>query len=238
MARSVIRVGLVLLAVCLLAGPALAASDPRTEKAREHYLQGDAFYKLDRYANALGEYEQAYLAKPDPSFLYNIAQCHRLMGDKAEAVKFYRRYLKDAPAAPNREVAEKHIKDLEAALAAPGAAAASPAAPQPAGSGAAMPVVAGGAPIRPVATGAPMPPPGSAAPPATTLALAAPPPSNAPSGGTLAAAPQGSRQDDQQPIYAKWWFWTGVGVVVVGGLLLALSANKSDPSCPAGRTCQ
>jgi tetratricopeptide (TPR) repeat protein len=233
MARSVFRAGLLLLAVCLSSTAARAANDPRTEKAREHYLQGDAFYKLDRYANALQEYEQAYLAKPDPSFLYNIAQCHRLMGDKAEALKFYRRYLKDAPAAPNREVAEKHIKDLEAALAAgtPTPAPASPpAAPAPAG--APMP--------PPAAAGAPMPPPRPAAPPATNLALAAPPPSatDAPSGGTLAAAPQGSRRGDDQPIYAKWWFWTGVGAVVVGGLLLAISAKKSDPSCPAGWNCQ
>jgi tetratricopeptide (TPR) repeat protein len=234
MARSVIRAGVVLLAACLSAAPAGAASDPRTEKAREHYLQGDAFYKLDRYANALQEYEQAYLAKPDPSFLYNIAQCHRLMGDKAEAIKFYRRYLKDAPTASNREVAEKHIKDLAAARAAP----ATPPAAAPAG--APIPPPASAAPMPAPVVAAAMPAPRPAAPPATNLALAAPPPapSDAPSGGTLAAAPQGSRQDENQPIYTKWWFWTGVGVVVVGGLLLALSANKSDPSCPAGRMCQ
>src|SRR5262245_19851412 len=83
----------------LLVGQRAAVADPRTEKAREHYLQGDAYYKLDKYADALREYEQAYIAKPDPSFLYNIAQCHRLMGNRADAAKFYRRYLKDAPTA-------------------------------------------------------------------------------------------------------------------------------------------
>src|SRR4029077_8453500 len=111
-----IAAGVVLLAAWLTGGPALGAPDARTEKAREHYLQGDANYKLDKYANALAEYEQAYLAKPDPSFLYNIAQCHRLMGDRAEAVRFYKRYLNDAPAAANRPVAEKHVRDLESAL--------------------------------------------------------------------------------------------------------------------------
>ena len=35
----------------------------------------------------------------DPVFLYNIAQCHRLLGENAEAVRFYRRYLEAAPAA-------------------------------------------------------------------------------------------------------------------------------------------
>ena len=89
------------------------AADPRLDSARAHSQEGDAYYKLEKYANAITEYEQAYLAKPDPSFLYNIAQCHRLMGQGPEAIKFYRRFLKDAPTAPNRAVAEKHIRDLE-----------------------------------------------------------------------------------------------------------------------------
>jgi tetratricopeptide (TPR) repeat protein len=263
MARSAIGSGLVCvsvgLAASLLAAPARSASDPRTERAREHYLQADAFYKLDRYANALQEYEQAYLAKPDPSFLYNIAQCHRLMGDKAEAIKFYRRYLQDAPNAPNREVAEKHIKDLEAALAAapvapvaaPAAPVAAPAAPAPVSAAAGSPAApawtpapaASAVPSMPpaVETVSPMPAPRPVPPTAnpTALALAAPPPAGAtePSGGALAVAPPPSRQDQESPIYTKWWFWTGIGAVLAGGLIIALSA-KSDPSCPAGRTCQ
>src|SRR3954471_22411164 len=175
MARTAIGSGLVFvvagLAAFLAADPAHAASDARTEKAREHYLQADAFYKLDRYASALQEYEQAYLAKPDPSFLYNIAQCHRLMGEKAEALKFYGRYLKDAPNAANRNVAEKHIKDLEAALTAtpvtsPSSSSApvgGAAAPPPPGGRAAAPVPS------PIETVSPMPavPPTA---PALTLA--------------------------------------------------------------------
>ena len=241
MARTAIGSGLVFvvagLVASLAAGPAHAASDARTEKAREHYLQADAFYKLDRYAGALQEYEQAYLAKPDPSFLYNIAQCHRLMGDRAEAVKFYRRYLKDAPNAGNRDVAEKHIKDLEAALAAPTrpppvtppAASSAPAAPPPPGGRAAAPVPS---PIETVSPMPAAPPP----PPALTLAAPAPAAGTEASGGALAAGPVPSREEER-PIYTKWWFWTGVGAVVAGGLIIALGA-KSDPSCPAGRTCQ
>jgi len=187
--------GALMLAAFLVAVPLARAAephpaaDPRTEKAREHYLQGDAYYKLDKYASALQEYEQAYVAKSDPSFLYNIAQCHRLMGDKAEALKFYRRYLKDAPTAPNREVAEKHIKDLEAALAAPGGA----------------------------------PPPA---------------PTDAPSGGSIDTSRPPS-QDESRPIYTKWWFWTGIGVLVAGGVLTAIALSSGhDPACPTGRICQ
>ncbi len=102
-----------LVALLLMSGRPARAADPRLDAARAHSQEGDAYYKLEKYANAITEYEQAYLAKPDPSFLYNIAQCHRLMGNGAEAINFYRRFLKDAPNAPNRAVAEKHIRDLE-----------------------------------------------------------------------------------------------------------------------------
>src|SRR5436190_18302547 len=123
----------VTLAIVLIAGAGVArAGDSNAEKARAHFQQGDTYFKLDRYANALQEFEQAYLAKQDPSFLYNIAQCHRLMGNRVEAVRFYKRYLNDAPNAANRPVAEKHIRDLESALGAEeltGAHAPPPAAP-------------------------------------------------------------------------------------------------------------
>jgi hypothetical protein len=233
--------GALMLAAFLVAVPLARAAephpaaDPRTEKAREHYLQGDAYYKLDKYASALQEYEQAYVAKSDPSFLYNIAQCHRLMGDKAEALKFYRRYLKDAPTAPNREVAEKHIKDLEAALAAPGGA---PPPPTPApGSPPApiSPVVAVSPPQMP----APAPGPASTTNP-PTLALNAPPPAptDAPSGGSIDTSRPPS-QDESRPIYTKWWFWTGIGVLVAGGVLTAIALSSGhDPACPTGRICQ
>jgi tetratricopeptide (TPR) repeat protein len=216
----------------LASGGVAVASDPRTEKAREHYLQGDAYYKLDKYPNALAEYEQAYLAKPDPSFLYNIAQCHRLMGNRAEAVRFYRRYLKDAPNAPNREVADKHIKDLESALASPDPP------PRPVGVAPPSPTPAT-SPTPAPAQGFGFPPPsaGANAGNPQTLAMAPPPPS----GDTpLVGSPPGAvppSQDESHPIYTRWWFWTGVGAVVAGGILILLLANR-DPSCPPGRTCQ
>ena len=203
--------------VLLLAGRSARAADAKAEQARAHFQQGDTYFKLDKYANALQEFEQAYLAKQDPSFLYNIAQCHRLMGNRVEAIRFYKRYITDAPAAANRPVAEKHIRELESALGAeeltgPHAAPA-PTTPAPAPSG-----------------GMPAPSPTPAQP---ALALAAPPP---PPSDTALGAPPPSPTDDQ-PIYTKWWFWTAVGGVVVGGLLIALLTNR-DPSCPAGRTCQ
>jgi tetratricopeptide (TPR) repeat protein len=213
----------VLVALLLMTGQPSRAADPRLDSARAHSQEGDAYYKLEKYANAITEYEQAYLAKPDPSFLYNIAQCHRLMGQGPEAIKFYRRFLKDAPTAPNRAVAEKHIRDLEDTSAG--------TQPSPATAPRAVPVA---------------PPPVSVIPPTE------PPPASSPSPGsnplaltsaqvsTTPAVEIGttSTPTESRPIYSKWWFWTGVGAVLVGGIILIAATANHDPACPGGVPCQ
>jgi len=207
------------LVVVLFAGVGIArAADPTAEKARAHFQQGDTYFKLEKYPNALQEFEQAYLAKQDPSFLYNIAQCHRLMGNRAEAIRFYKRYLNDAPAAANRPVAEKHIRDLESALGAEELTGAH-VAPGP--------TAPGGEPSG-------MPPPRATQAPAPVALDARPPP---PSDTMLTSPPSDLSKSDRRPIYTKWWFWTAVGGVVVTGLLVALWMGR-DPSCPDARTCQ
>jgi tetratricopeptide (TPR) repeat protein len=216
----------VLLALALLVGPRRATADPRTEKAREHYLQGDAYYKLDKYREALGEYEQAYIAKPDPSFLYNIAQCHRLMGDKADAIKFYRRFLKDAPAAPNRAIAEKHIHDLESSLAHdPEGRQEAPHDSQRAGGSTATT-------NRNLGAGATSPPSAD-----KVMALDATPPVEPAPAVTTLDTPGAATPEGGHPFYTRWWFWTAVGVVVVGSVLVGAAASR-DPACPSGSVCK
>jgi tetratricopeptide (TPR) repeat protein len=101
-------VSVVVLAVLTASSAHAGAADARTEAAREHSRQADAYYKLEKYPNAIGEYEQAYLSKPDASFLFNIAQCHRLMGHAAEAIKFYRRFLNGAERPQPRHRGKAH----------------------------------------------------------------------------------------------------------------------------------
>jgi tetratricopeptide (TPR) repeat protein len=229
---------LTVLAVVAVAVPAAgAAPDPRTESAREHSRQGDAYYKLEKYPNAIGEYEQAYLAKPDPSFLFNIAQCHRLMGQGAEAIKFYRRFLADAPdSLPSRGIAEKHIHDLEEA-------GRSETQQPPAGAVTVAPP-ADARPVTPLPPAAPppstAPPPTVPAPVATTAIALAPanpalaaPTSTTPAVETSAPPPAG----ESHPFYTRWWFWTAVGAVVVTGIVVGLAASGRDPSCPGGFVC-
>jgi tetratricopeptide (TPR) repeat protein len=82
--------------------------------ARQHTRQGTSFYNLDRFAEALAEYQAAYLAAPDPALLFNIAQCQRRLGRRTEALDYYRKYLRNSPGAPNRAEVERHIRELDA----------------------------------------------------------------------------------------------------------------------------
>ena len=230
---------MVLVALLLMSGRPSRAADPRLDSARAHSQQGDSYYKLEKYANAIGEYEQAYLAKPDPSFLYNIAQCHRLMGQGAEAIKFYRRFLKDAPAAANRAVAEKHIRDLEDA-----SGGTQPPPPRTPALSTTPPAATAPAPVTPPTEPplAPLPSSPTTASPALSpsssgLAGALPPTSTPVSTTPTVENGTSSPESESHPIYSRWWFWAGVGAVVVGGIILIAATAKHDPSCPGGFTC-
>jgi tetratricopeptide (TPR) repeat protein len=82
-------------------------------QAKSHFNRGTSFYNIGRFADALAEYEAAYLAVQDPPFLFDIAQCHRKMGNSKEALASYRTYLRVAPNAPNRAEVQKRISELE-----------------------------------------------------------------------------------------------------------------------------
>jgi hypothetical protein len=174
----------VFLLVVMLAGASASAGESHG-KAREHAQRAESYYKLEKYKEALGEFEEAYLVKADPTFLFNIAECHRQMGDSATAVRFYRRYVDEGPKGENRALAEQHIRELDPA-AAKAAAAPKPAPAKPAPAAAAAP---------PPAAARPAPAPAPAARPATAAApapAARPAPAPAPAPGPrmqTAAAP-------------------------------------------------
>jgi tetratricopeptide (TPR) repeat protein len=85
-----------------------AAEDPR-EVAKQHYQRGKTLQAAASYVEAIAEYEQGFALVPTPEFLFNIAQCYRLSGDKRHAVDYYRRYLDAAPEGKGAEAARGHI---------------------------------------------------------------------------------------------------------------------------------
>ena len=93
--------------------------DAPTARARELFKSGTKHYSLSEYTAALNDFKEAYRLKEDPVFLYNIAQCHRLLGQHEEAARFYRAYLRalpSSPSAPNLSDIEDHVKSEEAAM--------------------------------------------------------------------------------------------------------------------------
>jgi tetratricopeptide (TPR) repeat protein len=193
-----------LTALAVLAVPApraVAAGNEaaRLRDARAHYEEAVVHYNLDEFAQALAEFREAYRIKPDASFLFNIAQCHRKLGDVDAALDFYRKYLRSLPEAPNRVEVERMIAELRARK------DSTPAA---------------GAP----ATDAPSPAP-IGIPPASVVAVpAAPEP--APRAEALVVAPA---PPSPAPFYQRWWFWTAVGAAVVGGGIAAYAATRPAP---------
>jgi tetratricopeptide (TPR) repeat protein len=131
--------------VSLLALPAGAAPkrpapvyDQKQEKeARAHFDRAEKAFNLGRFEEALGGYQAAYEVLPLPAFLFNIAQCHRNMGNREQAIFFYQRYLSLDPEAANRPVVEELIADqqrqLESAAQEPAKPVDLDARPEPAG---------------------------------------------------------------------------------------------------------
>jgi hypothetical protein len=104
-----------LLCCALLASPALADK----EKARAHFRKGMASYMLDRFEQAIPEFEAGFAEEPEAAFLYNLAQAHARLGHHQQAINFYRKYL-DMGAPPEDVAAvQKRIEELEALVSHP-----------------------------------------------------------------------------------------------------------------------
>lgn len=228
--------------------------DPQAAEARRHYEEGTKAFNLGEYPRAVTEFKAAYNAKPDPLLLYNIGQSFRLGGDAAQALFFYRSFLRNMPTAPNRKDVEGRIRALEkqveeqkrdapvggTAVTAPPAATpgTGPAAgPAPAGtSPASEPPPAGGEATGPRAGEVPG---GSATPTSPSPTPAPPPSAPAPATGarpTVDLSQPGAHPSEpvSSPFYKKWWFWTGVGAVVVIVGLTAAATRDKVPSTTYG----
>jgi tetratricopeptide (TPR) repeat protein len=83
------------------------------QEMMEHYERATRAYDVQKYQEAVAEYQKAYEIGGDPAMLYNVAQAYRLGDQLTEALHTYRRYLQRSPTARNREDVERKIADLE-----------------------------------------------------------------------------------------------------------------------------
>lgn len=97
------------------ATPAAApgAGTPAGDEVAEHVAQGRRLYLLGHYQEAIGEYRRAYELRADPQFLLETAEAYRQLGATDQALFYYERYLAAAPTAPNREIVEDRVSELE-----------------------------------------------------------------------------------------------------------------------------
>jgi len=196
---------------------ALPAGAADVEKAKEHFKAGLSAFTLGDYAKAASEYEAAYAIEPDPALLYNAAQAHRLAGNKPRALFLYQNYLRYFPKMPNRAEVQKHVANLQAAIASEKEATTTPPttpmSPQP-------------APAEPAPAPAATPAPAASAP------AAAPAPNAADQ--AIHAAPEPKKKRTPK------WVWGVVGGVAAAaaialgvGLGIGLSGS-SYPSADIG----
>ncbi|HUS32064.1 MAG TPA: hypothetical protein VMZ53_26375 [Kofleriaceae bacterium] len=99
-------------------GPAIARAieDMTVDKAKALFAEGNESYNLGEFERALDRYKLAYRVKPLPAFQFNIAQCHRKLGQNKEAIAMYQAYLVGVPNAPNKDVVESLIAESKKAI--------------------------------------------------------------------------------------------------------------------------
>jgi tetratricopeptide (TPR) repeat protein len=194
----------------VVAGHGWAAKDPKEAAAHSQYEQGLQDYDLGRFKEALDEFSKAYELKALPGFLFNIAQCHRQMHNWERAAFFYRRFLDLSPKKPpNEQTVKELIAECESQQAQEAEAdkkkaeeaeearrlELDKAEAQKAETEAAAKRQEEERMAAAAAAAALVP---TAMPGQPTLVEPLPPPS--------------------PPIYKRWWFWTGVGVIAAGAI--------------------
>jgi hypothetical protein len=106
----------------LAQGAANAEGTSGTDKARaqELFREGQALYTEEKYAEALQRFEAAIAAMPVPGLYYNIAQCHRKLGNHEQAIaalEHFRQEQKNIPAKMKRDVKTQIAEQKKALVA-------------------------------------------------------------------------------------------------------------------------
>lgn len=216
----------VLVASLLVPSFAHAATDAETKaQAKELYERATRFYDVGKYAEAIGDYEQAYLLVEDPALLFNIGQAYRLWNRPDDAIRSYKNYLRKRPNASNRADVERKIADLERIIDERSRTGAQPALPPP-------------QPVAPPTTGEGYPDPGQPQPPPYQAFPEAQPQSPPPPGAPEPAAvvPDTPEAPRAKRNWLAWGFIAGGGTcLLVAALAAAAGQQQADELRDASR---
>ena len=217
--RGSVAVALVLTLAGSGAGSVRAADHAAADSGDNQLeIKGREAFAAGRYDEAIDTFAKLYAKTLNPIYLRNIGRCFQQKREPDAAIDKFRDYLaktktgKYKTSPDERAEIDGYIKEMEALRDEQAKAAAVPA------------------PVQPL--------PGPA--PAATPVPAAPAPTATQPTATLVAQPAPA-EGESHPIYTRWWFWTIVGVVLVGGTVAAVAATSggtSKPSCPSGASCK
>ena len=163
------------------------------------------------YAEGVRLLAELWVATQDVNFIYNQARCYEQNGQNDRSATRFREYLRKAKGLPTDEVEAVNRRIDEL---------------QGDSTGRTSTAQTVNSPVLPAAP----PPPAQASSPVPvvdrSLELVSPP----------SPAPV-----NDSPVYARWWFWTGVGAVVVGGVVTAVMvaghSGQKSPACDQGVPC-
>jgi len=191
-------------AVLLLAAPsAIGANVEGKERAAKRAcLIGD----VDKGAGILAD---LYVDTNDATYIYNQGRCFEQNGKNDQAVLRFKEYLRKAKNLPqaDSDAVLKKIDELQSTAGKHETEAALPPAAQPSRV------------------------PSTTSPPASAIpSSAAATTRSDPLGISQSATP--SEPLESPPVYKRWWFWTGIGAVLAGGVVTGVLLSKSAPKSP------
>jgi hypothetical protein len=127
-ARAVIAI------VALLAAPlhADSARDSDEVVAKQHFTRGKQLAASRDFAHAYDEFAAGYVVSHRAQFLFNMAECMRVLGDAARARDLYSQYLAANPDGELATAARTHVTELGGVAPEPQQPPAAPSIPAPA----------------------------------------------------------------------------------------------------------
>ncbi len=119
------------LALALTLTPLARAQSPAELEAKQHFAAAQKLFESAHWAEALVQYQRSYELSKYPALLYKIALCQDQLGQYAEALDTYGKYLELDPQTDRRGGIEERVAKLQQLLAPPPPREEEPAPPVP-----------------------------------------------------------------------------------------------------------